>query len=81
MNFDPLSVGVLVAATSVALAAVSTVLYYVIKNRMKNGSQTRSVKPSKDQERLEIKEIKQEDGSLVIKVSLNKSAVSLFGNE
>ena len=72
MNLDPLSISVLVAGASVALASVITVLYYAIK-KMKNGNQTFSVKPLIDQYLLEIKEIKQEDGSLVIKVSFKKS--------
>jgi hypothetical protein len=74
MNFDPLSISVLVAGACVALASILTVLYDAIKNQnLKNGSQTLSVKPLKDQDFFEIKEIKQEDGSLVIKVSLKKS--------
>ena len=74
MNFDPLSVSVLVAGASVTLASILIVLYDAIKNQnRKNGNQTLSVKPREGQDFLEVKEIKQEDGSLVIKVSLRKS--------
>jgi len=74
MNFDPLSVSVLVAGACVTLASILIVLYDAIKNQTgKNGNQTLSVKPRKGQDFLEVKEIKQEDGSLVIKVSLRKS--------
>lgn len=73
MNLDPLSVSVLIAGACVTLASILIVLYDAIKSQhIKNGSQTLSVKPL-NKDFLEIKEIKQEDGSLVIKVSLKKS--------
>jgi len=74
MNFDPLSLSVLVAGACVALASILTVLYDAIKNQnLKSGSQTLSVKSLKGQNFLEIQEIKQEEGSLLIKISLKKS--------
>ncbi|KHD05243.1 hypothetical protein PN36_20605 [Candidatus Thiomargarita nelsonii] len=73
MNLDPLSGSVLLAGACIALASILTVLYDAIKNKkMKSGSRTLSVKALKGQDFFEVKEIKQEDGSLVIKVSLKK---------
>jgi hypothetical protein len=74
MNLDPLSEMVLIAGACVALASILTVLYDAIKTqKMKKGSQTLSVKPVEDQNLLEIQEIKQKEGSLIIKVSFKKS--------
>jgi hypothetical protein len=75
MNLDPLSGSVLVAGACVALASILIVLYDAFKNHKLKSRKSPPlfVNSHKDQSFIEVKEIKQEDGSLVIKVSLKKN--------